>query len=185
MLIEILSKYRLKITLDLSDIDDLEIYDKNNKELIIEKIKALLPLLGNTEAFVPEECDVSVRPADGGCTVFVTRHTEEERAVSHSVLLFDRVIDLVNASRHLSLCPVISSDLYGEHSGSEYLYYLTVYYEKPDGDFSLPLWLVSAYEFSKDSKYSSKGTFLSYLNEHCKLICRKNAVFVIANLKQP
>lgn len=181
MLIEILSLSRLKITLDTSDLEGLGVSDLKNAESIKKAVVPIIPLLDISEGFREEDCTVSVRCSDAGATVFITKKAEGGEKKESTVLSFESVKDLVSACRHLSAYPTVSSDLYVSSSYGKYIYYLTVTYLTDSSDHGMPLWLVSAFEFAIDDKFSMKGSFLYYLSEHCRLICRKNAVLVIAN----
>lgn len=195
MTINIISDSKIRISLSNDDINylNLDVSSENPKDgRNREGISALLGIAKKCAGFDAEgkKVKVGVFRTDSGCDIYISKlragAKEGERMESLSrraVLSFSDVYDISLACRRLRGLQCVSSDCFYDEVKGGFRYYLCVEYS-PDGDrmLSEPYALCSAREYTLDDPTCKNNSIYDYLTEHCVMICRKNAVFAIANL---
>ncbi len=187
MEINLLSENKLRISLSKSDINTLGI---KNGLLDAEYLKNSTAFKGLLESariktgFDPADAPLSVsvyKNSDGGCDMYImktakpkTRIKEPERT-ENVIFRYGREEDMSKACHAMySVGCTDEASAYYEKTCSGYRYYLII--RKKASLYPVCI----AREYSLDGEYLPNDTYIPYIFEHCRIICEKNAVSVLA-----
>ncbi len=121
------------------------------------------------------------KTSSGGCDMYITRSlrmrskTRDSEKYESVILRYDREEDMSYACRAIdSVGYSQESSAYYEKNADGYKYYLIL--KKRQSLYPLCI----AHEFSCDGAFLPNDVYIPYIFEHCKIICEKNAVSVLA-----
>ncbi len=187
MEMSLLSDNKLRISLTKNDISVLGLKNGMYDGEYIKNSTAFLGLLESARiktGFDASDGVISVsiyKNADGGCDMYITRtgkskpKSKDVEKTQNVILRFDKESDMSRACYAMySQGFTNDAGAYYEKTNSGYRYYLII--NKKQAIYPVCI----AIEFSSDGEFLPVDVFLPYILEHCRVICEKNAVSVLA-----